>query len=40
MDAATKLKELRQRMKDLDLNVYLVPTDDPHLSGTLSKSLS
>jgi hypothetical protein len=33
MDAASKLAALRQLMKDCNLDVYLVPTDDPHLSG-------
>ena len=33
MGAATKLSALRKSMKDLDLDVYLVPSDDPHLSG-------
>lgn len=33
MDAATKLSALRKSMRELDLDVYLVPTDDPHLSG-------
>jgi hypothetical protein len=33
MDAASKLAALRQLMKARDLDVYLVPTDDPHLSG-------
>jgi hypothetical protein len=32
--AGLKLVRLRQAMKDRDLDVYLVPTDDPHLSGT------
>jgi cytoskeletal protein RodZ len=32
--AGAKLDALRQRMKELQLDVYLVPTDDPHLSGT------
>jgi hypothetical protein len=30
MSAGEKLDALRSRMKD----VYLVPSDDPHLSGT------
>lgn len=33
MTAGDKLKALRDRMKELDLDVYIVPTDDPHLSG-------
>jgi hypothetical protein len=36
MSAGDKLDALRSRMKELDLDVYLVPSDDPHLSGTLS----
>ena len=28
-----KLEALRSKMKEYDLDVYLVPTDDPHLSG-------
>ena len=31
--AAEKLEALRSRMKELNLDVYLVPSDDPHLSG-------
>jgi hypothetical protein len=34
MSAGEKLDALRSRMKELDLDVYLVPSDDPHLSGT------
>lgn len=30
---AQKLEALRARMKELDLDVYLIPSDDPHLSG-------
>jgi hypothetical protein len=33
MMATEKLQALRARMKELDLDVYLVPSDDPHLSG-------
>jgi hypothetical protein len=29
-----KVDALRGRMKELGLDVYMVPTDDPHLSGT------
>jgi hypothetical protein len=36
MSAGDKLDALRSRMKELDLDVYLVPSDDPHLSGTWS----
>jgi hypothetical protein len=32
---ASKLEALRLRMKELDLDAYLIPPDDPHLSGTL-----
>jgi hypothetical protein len=31
--AATKLTGLRALMEERDLDVYLIPTDDPHLSG-------
>ncbi len=30
--AEEKLNALRSKMKDLDLDVYIVPSDDPHLS--------
>ena len=33
MTPAEKLEALRSRMQELDLDVYLVPSDDPHLSG-------
>jgi hypothetical protein len=33
MTAAAKLEMLRSKMKELDLDVYLVPSGDPHLSG-------
>jgi len=33
MTPSEKLRALRTRMKELDLDVYLVPSDDPHLSG-------
>ena len=33
MTPASKLEALRSRMKELDLDVYIVPSDDPHLSG-------
>lgn len=33
MTPAEKLQALRARMQELDLDVYLVPSDDPHLSG-------
>ena len=32
MDASARLSALRRRMNELDLDVYLIPTDDPHLS--------
>ena len=33
---AERLAALRQKMTELNLDVYLIPSDDPHLSGTLS----
>ena len=30
---ASKLVALRARMKELSLDCYIIPTDDPHLSG-------
>ena len=30
---AVKLEELRARMKELSLDCYIIPSDDPHLSG-------
>jgi len=30
--AGEKLEALRSKMKELDLDVYIVPSDDPHLS--------
>jgi hypothetical protein len=33
MTPASKLEALRSKMKELNLDVYLVPSDDPHLSG-------
>jgi hypothetical protein len=33
-DAARKLSALRALMKERDLDIYLIPTDDPHLSGS------
>lgn len=33
MTPASKLDLLRSKMKELNLDVYLVPSDDPHLSG-------
>ena len=32
MTSSAKLEALRSKMKDLNLDVYLVPSDDPHLS--------
>ena len=34
MTASSKLEALRANMKDINVDVYLVPSDDPHLSGT------
>lgn len=39
MGPKEKLDLLRKRMQELDLDVYLVPTDDPHLSGMLRLGL-
>jgi hypothetical protein len=33
MTPAEKLKALRQKMAALNLDVWLIPTDDPHLCG-------
>jgi hypothetical protein len=33
MTPASKLEALRSKMKELNLDVYLIPSDDPHLSG-------
>jgi hypothetical protein len=33
MTPSSKLEALRSKMKELDLDVYIVPSDDPHLSG-------
>ena len=33
MTPAAKIQALRTRMKELEIDVYLVPSDDPHLSG-------
>lgn len=35
MTPASKLDALRSKMKELDLDVYIIPSDDPHLSGKL-----
>jgi hypothetical protein len=35
MTPAAKLEALRSKMKELDLDVYLVPSGDPHLSGKM-----
>ena len=34
LSALEKLTALRKKMKEVDVHVYLVPSDDPHLSGT------
>ena len=36
MTPAEKLDALRKEMKEKGLDVYLVPSDDPHLSGRLT----
>jgi hypothetical protein len=33
MTPAAKLEALRNKMKELNLDVYIIPSDDPHLSG-------
>ena len=33
MTPASKLKALRSKMKELSIDCYIIPTDDPHLSG-------
>jgi hypothetical protein len=33
MTPAERLSALRQRMSERSLDVYVVPSDDPHLSG-------
>ena len=33
MTPASKLEALRAKMKELNLDVYIIPSDDPHLSG-------
>jgi hypothetical protein len=33
MTPAEKLAALREHMKENNLDVWIVPTDDPHLSG-------
>lgn len=35
MTPAERLSALRQRMSELNLDIYVVPSDDPHLSGKL-----
>jgi hypothetical protein len=35
MTPAAKLDALRTKMRELNLDVYLIPSDDPHLSGEL-----
>ena len=39
MTPASKLEALRAKMKELDLDVYLIPSDDPHLSGKYKHQL-
>jgi hypothetical protein len=34
-DTPATTDALRRRMKELDVDVYLVPLDDPHLSGDM-----
>jgi hypothetical protein len=36
MTPAAKLEALRAKMKELNLDVFIVPSDDPHLSGKCS----
>lgn len=36
MSAADKLTALRTRMQEANVDVWIVPTDDPHLSGEYS----
>ena len=31
---SSKLTSLRALMKDRNIDIYLIPSDDPHLSGT------
>ena len=38
-EMAGKLESLRARMKELGMDVYLIPSDDPHLSGKLENAL-
>ena len=33
MTPVSKLDALRKKMKELSLDCYVIPTDDPHLSG-------
>jgi hypothetical protein len=37
MTSESKVEALRKRMKQLDLDIYLIPSDDPHLSGKKTK---
>jgi hypothetical protein len=39
MTPAEKLAALREHMKENNLDVWIVPTDDPHLSGESSLSV-
>lgn len=38
VEACPKLDALRSRMKELDLDAYIVPSDDPHLSEYVPKA--
>ena len=38
MTAAEKLSELRKLMKEHSVDIYLVPSDDPHLSGNYQQT--
>ena len=35
--STSKLEALRARMKELSIDCYIIPTDDPHLSGKSNK---
>jgi hypothetical protein len=39
MTPIAKLEALRSKMKECDIDVYLVPSDDPHLSGKRSTAV-
>jgi hypothetical protein len=40
MTPAAKLEALRAKMKELNLDVFIIPSDDPHLSGKCSAAAS